>query len=105
MNIGDIVVLKSGGPKMTIVGSETVGEESSFLCSWFSDGVLAQGVQIPEAALLASGDKMPVGIGYMGLEAIRTELKKLNNPEVLGLYETLWEERGALHELAERVAA
>lgn len=32
-NIGDIVRLKSGGPKMTILGID--GDESTYACKWF----------------------------------------------------------------------
>lgn len=47
MNPGDIVVLKSGGPKMTIVSNCRNGE---FVCYWFSGDSLQQN-SIPECAL------------------------------------------------------
>jgi len=37
MNIGDVVMLLSGGPAMTIVGQTANG----LLCQWFVNGVLA----------------------------------------------------------------
>ena len=36
--VGDVVTLKSGGPKMTVVKlADTEGDLSAFLCEWFSD--------------------------------------------------------------------
>jgi uncharacterized protein YodC (DUF2158 family) len=36
--VGDIVILKSGGPKMTII--ETLNKGSVFKTCWFIDGLL-----------------------------------------------------------------
>lgn len=36
--VGDVVTLKSGGPKMTVVKlADTESDLSAFLCEWFSD--------------------------------------------------------------------
>jgi uncharacterized protein YodC (DUF2158 family) len=37
-NIGDVVELKSGGPKMTVMGSVVTTTGVVIQCSWFSDG-------------------------------------------------------------------
>ncbi|EJZ22440.1 DUF2158 domain-containing protein [Rhizobium sp. Pop5] len=47
--IGDIVVLKSGGPKMTVVSEE---ERGRVYCSWFA-GAKAEKSQYPVEALEA----------------------------------------------------
>lgn len=47
MKVGDVVVLKSGGPKMTIVWKE---HETSWMCSYFHNNKMEQ-VRVPEDAL------------------------------------------------------
>ena len=57
MNVGDVVCLKSGGPKMTIVGLapvEGTPSTSWWLCRWFETFGPVQQVrqeQFPELAL------------------------------------------------------
>jgi uncharacterized protein YodC (DUF2158 family) len=46
MNIGDVVQLKSGGPKMTILG----GNGKHWVCQWFNNTGLDQGT-FAEASL------------------------------------------------------
>ena len=36
MNIGDVVVLKSGGPRMTVSRIRTVFRRQSIWCTWFT---------------------------------------------------------------------
>jgi len=36
MNVGDVVVLKSGGPPMTIRRIQTVFQRKSIWCTWFA---------------------------------------------------------------------
>ncbi len=38
IKIGDIVVLKSGGPKMTICAFGGTAQERTAACKWFVDG-------------------------------------------------------------------
>jgi uncharacterized protein YodC (DUF2158 family) len=38
MKSGDIVELKSGGPKMTVIGRNVNVEENVFYCCWIYDG-------------------------------------------------------------------
>jgi uncharacterized protein YodC (DUF2158 family) len=43
--IGDIVELKSGGPKMTVKGPNTFGErDDEYSCQWFGGKKLEYGV-------------------------------------------------------------
>ena len=48
--IGDVVVLKSGGPQMTVTGSS---EGDRALCSWFIDGAQSKGAFHEDALELA----------------------------------------------------
>jgi uncharacterized protein YodC (DUF2158 family) len=43
---GDVVVLKSGGPKMTVEGSGSSGREVT--CVWFAEEDVQRGVFAPE---------------------------------------------------------
>lgn len=42
-NKGDIVSLKSGGPKMTIVQESDIGDHKEVKCKWFSGNKLQDG--------------------------------------------------------------
>jgi uncharacterized protein YodC (DUF2158 family) len=53
-NIGDIVVLKSGGPEMT-VQSKPDGLESFYWCQWFAGKKLERG-RFPFASLKSASD-------------------------------------------------
>lgn len=47
--VGDVVQLKSGGPKMTVVGTEIEGAKVLVTCQWFDGTKLATEVIIAEA--------------------------------------------------------
>lgn len=48
-SVGDIVQLKSGGPKMSVNGVSGDGE--SILCKWFTGSKLSQGYFAPETLM------------------------------------------------------
>lgn len=48
---GDVVVLNSGGPRMSVCGVAGRPPEQVVLCAWFDGGQLAQEVLLPAAAL------------------------------------------------------
>jgi uncharacterized protein YodC (DUF2158 family) len=50
--IGDVVVLKSGGPKMTICGLP-VENISRYHCEWFDDSGELKRSRFPREALMA----------------------------------------------------
>lgn len=52
---GDVVQLKSGGPRMTVVEYRSAGSGTEVLCQWFSEKQEVQAYTFPEA-LLASSD-------------------------------------------------
>lgn len=52
--IGDIAVLKSGGPLMT-VGAKSSSKER--LCHWFVDGILHSGIFYIEELVIKKNDK------------------------------------------------
>lgn len=52
--VGDIVQLKSGGPKMTVTDDESVG--GFVRCSWFAGAKLNHGAFTPDALLLVPDD-------------------------------------------------
>ena len=54
LNVGDVVELNSGGPKMTVVSIQQGGDAR---CTWLTpDGKQESGV-FPQAALRAKGKK------------------------------------------------
>ena len=58
-NKGDVVVLKSGGPKMTVCG--TPGENrSGFFCEWFDDNGKLERANFPGEALM-----LPPEVSYI----------------------------------------
>lgn len=57
-NVGDVVRLKSGGPKMTV---DDVFQEGNMRCQWFAGSKLEYGV-FPAASLEPAGDDaLPAG--------------------------------------------
>jgi len=52
--VGDIVQLKSGGPKMTVTDDASVG--GFIRCNWFAGAKLNHGSFTPDALLLVSDD-------------------------------------------------
>jgi uncharacterized protein YodC (DUF2158 family) len=48
--VGDVVQLKSGGQKMTVVGDGT--SDGHVYCQWFDATGKARGSQFPETALI-----------------------------------------------------
>lgn len=52
VKIGDVVVLNSGGPKMTVVKSH---EDGTFLCVWMIGGTAQNHGWFPPEALRAGG--------------------------------------------------
>ena len=52
---GDVVRLKSGGPKMTVVGTG-FGREAEYRTNWFAGGK-NQWSDFPEAALMLAEDE------------------------------------------------
>ena len=53
---GDIVVLKSGGPRMTVT-SRGADDKGFVFCRWFDEGGQLQGNKFPIEALLNEGDR------------------------------------------------
>lgn len=52
--VGDVVKLRSGGPKMTINGSANDSfHQTGWKCAWFKGGVLAEGEFSEEALIIA----------------------------------------------------
>jgi uncharacterized protein YodC (DUF2158 family) len=52
-NIGDLVELKSGGPKMTVTRVDDLGIRTIVRCTWFADSKKEQG-EFPPEALVSS---------------------------------------------------
>ena len=48
-NIGDLVKLKSGGPKMTVTRVDNLGIRTIVRCTWFAGSKKEQGEFPPEA--------------------------------------------------------
>jgi uncharacterized protein YodC (DUF2158 family) len=48
---GDVVILKSGGPKMTVLSIKPAGPEQSAECAWF--GAQTEKVFVQSFALIA----------------------------------------------------
>ena len=48
-NIGDLVKLKSGGPKMTVTRVDNLGIRTIVRCTWFAGSKKEQGDFPPEA--------------------------------------------------------
>lgn len=57
-NVGDIVQLKSGGPKMTVekIGAESY-DRSQVYCTWFSGSKHAQNDFNPDTLVMAPEEK------------------------------------------------
>lgn len=49
--VGDIVLLKSGGPKMTVIEVGDIAGEPAVWCSWFDDKKQKKSETFPPAAL------------------------------------------------------
>lgn len=61
-NIGDIVVLKSGGPPMTIKGEQTSIKTKlliGYYCQWFAGKKIEEGDFPAESLMLAPKDEKP----------------------------------------------
>ncbi len=52
-NIGDLVELKSGGPKMTVTRVENLGIRTIVRCTWFAGSKKEQGDFPPETLVPA----------------------------------------------------
>ena len=50
MNVGDLVELKSGGPRMTVIDAREEGDRFIITCSWAANGIV-QTQAFPPAAL------------------------------------------------------
>lgn len=50
MKIGEVVVLKSGGPNMTVVSKSALSDTTDVNCSWFEGPILYNGA-FPREAL------------------------------------------------------
>jgi len=53
---GDIVKLKSGGPKMTYTGRKSSNYKNKAECLWFADNKLESGWFPPNSLILADED-------------------------------------------------
>lgn len=51
LKIGDVVMLKSGGPPMTIT-TPIQGSRNAFYCTWFDASGTAKDKEFPEDALV-----------------------------------------------------
>jgi uncharacterized protein YodC (DUF2158 family) len=58
LKIGDVVRLKSGGPKMTVLG----GNGNHWVCQWFNNAGLDEGAFAAEALELVKTDDAPAMI-------------------------------------------
>jgi uncharacterized protein YodC (DUF2158 family) len=58
-NVGDVVQLKSGGPKMTVieVGRSPITSEATIHCTWFAGARSERAVFPPDALVSAPEDK------------------------------------------------
>ena len=54
--VGDVVKLKSGGPKMTACGNEPGDTRYSIRVSWFNNGEILRGIFPPDALVNAVGE-------------------------------------------------
>lgn len=63
MNIGDVVTLKSGGPKMTVVSKTSLSDVPNMNCSWFEGPMLYTGSFPQEALRLTEKPKKSSGDG------------------------------------------
>ena len=54
-DVGDIVKLKSGGPKMTIRGKHE--HSGQFFCQWFAGSKLSDGLFPPESLVRVKEEK------------------------------------------------
>lgn len=55
IKVGDCVVLKSGGPKMTVKGvGDYAYQKNVVLCVWFDGTKLKEEVFVPESIVMAS---------------------------------------------------
>jgi phage shock protein PspC (stress-responsive transcriptional regulator)/uncharacterized protein YodC (DUF2158 family) len=59
LSVGDIVQLKSGGPKMTIIGMDTDGGKLQLDCAW-SEGETQHNGRFPPEALKTPSDPLLV---------------------------------------------
>ncbi len=57
--IGDIVLLKSGSPDLTV---ESVAEDGHLICTWFVDGVKEATDFVPETLILRGKIKIKATI-------------------------------------------
>ena len=55
--IGDILQLKSGGPKMTIEKIDQFLGQTSVHCQWFAGGKLSNGEFLPELLVRVADEK------------------------------------------------
>jgi uncharacterized protein YodC (DUF2158 family) len=61
MELGEVVRLKSGGPKMTVNALYNVNERQIALCKWFFDGYLQDGEFLVSALVVdTSNDNIPL---------------------------------------------
>ena len=60
---GDVVRLKSGGPRMTIASSNVTFSTEVWACQWFSGDELRTGDFAPEALEVATEPKAPAMAG------------------------------------------
>ena len=58
--IGDVVVLKSGGPKMTITNKHDREGVPHVWCTWAKDGKNESAYYPPDAVMLATDREPPV---------------------------------------------